>query len=238
MATDGAGAVARPAGNWTGPALGFSLGVGTFHLLAEPLPWGWLLAAAAGLAMGLALVAWRRGARWRVFEVGASALLIGFAWAQFHACLTLCHPFPERYTRGDLVVEGRIASLPAELGTARRFLFRVDAARLGDYPVAFTGLTRLTWYDSAPPLSVGERWRLRVSLKPPHGFANPGGFDLERWLFEQGIKATGHVRGSGDQSAPGCGSRGLLDRPPARGPTRPHSPQSFRDRRPWGWSRP
>ena len=188
----------RPAGNWIGPALGFSLGVGAFHLLAEPLHWGWFLATGSGLAVGLALATWRRDARWRVLQAGALALLIGFAWAQFHACLSLCHPFPERYTRGDLEVEGRIASLPAELGTARRFLFRVDAARLGDEAIDFTGLTRLTWYDSQRPLSVGERWRLRVRLKPPHGFANPGGFDLERSLFQQGIKATGHVRAPAD----------------------------------------
>jgi competence protein ComEC len=189
MAIKSAFSATWPLTGSTGVALGFALGVGVFHLLAEPLPWGWLLVP----AVGSVLVGWR----WRVRHRALAAIValsIGFAWAQFHACLTLCHPFPERYTRGDVEVEGRIASLPAVLGTARRFLFRVDAARLGGEAIAFTGLTRLTWYDSAPPLSVGERWRLRVSLKPPHGFANPGGFDLERWLFQQGIKATGHVR--------------------------------------------
>lgn len=33
---------------------------------------------------------------------------------------------------------------------------------------------------------------------PPHGFANPGGFDYERWLFQQGIEATGYVRDGGE----------------------------------------
>lgn len=195
MATDSGDETRRGAGDWTGPALGFALGVGAFHLLAEPMPWWWFLVPGVGLALvGLRWHRHRRG-----LHATASALLIGVVWAQFHACLTLCHPFPEELTRSDLEVEGRIASLPAELGLSRRFLFRVQSARLGDRAVAFTGLTRLTWYDTPPPLSVGELWRLRVRLKPPHGFANPGGFDLERWLFQQGIKATGHVQGRGDQ---------------------------------------
>jgi competence protein ComEC len=178
---------------WTGPALAFALGVGAFHLLTEPLPWGWLLAPMLGLALAVR-VAGAYGLTPRL----AIWALVGAAWAQYHACLTLCHPFPGTYTRVDLTVDGRVASLPAELGEARRFLFRVEATRHDGEAIDFAGLTRLTWYDSVPSLAVGERWRLKVRLKPPHGFANPGGFDLERWLFEQGIKATGHVRGRGD----------------------------------------
>ncbi|MEM7258791.1 MAG: DNA internalization-related competence protein ComEC/Rec2, partial [Pseudomonadota bacterium] len=34
-------------------------------------------------------------------------------------------------------------------------------------------------------------------LRAPHGFRNPGGFDYEKWLFQQRIVATGYVRDSG-----------------------------------------
>ncbi|WP_413773898.1 DUF4131 domain-containing protein, partial [Coxiella burnetii] len=34
---------------------------------------------------------------------------------------------------------------------------------------------------------VGDKWRLTVKLKPPHGLSNPGGFDYQRWLFIHGI---------------------------------------------------
>ena len=44
------------------------------------------------------------------------------------------------------------------------------------------------------PVVAGDRWRLPVRLKRPHGVVNPHGFDLERWLFEQDLRATGHVR--------------------------------------------
>jgi competence protein ComEC len=47
------------------------------------------------------------------------------------------------------------------------------------------------------PLRAGQRWRLPVRLKRPHGALNPDGFDAELWLFDQGLRATGSVRGNG-----------------------------------------
>ena len=47
---------------------------------------------------------------------------------------------------------------------------------------------------AAPPqeLRAGQRWRFTVRLRQPHGTLNPHGFDLELWLFEQGLRATGY----------------------------------------------
>ena len=47
------------------------------------------------------------------------------------------------------------------------------------------------------PLHAGQRWRLPVRLRRPHGAMNPDGFDAELWLFDQGLRATGTVRGNG-----------------------------------------
>jgi len=57
-------------------------------------------------------------------------------------------------------------------------------------------------YDG-PLITAGERWRFTARLKRAHGLANPGGFDAELWLFEQGLRASGVVR-SGErlQAAP------------------------------------
>ncbi|MFS2056405.1 DUF4131 domain-containing protein, partial [Variovorax sp. CT11-76] len=44
------------------------------------------------------------------------------------------------------------------------------------------------------PVHAGERWRLTVRLKAPHGHRNPHGFDSELWMWEQGLRASGHVR--------------------------------------------
>ena len=46
----------------------------------------------------------------------------------------------------------------------------------------------------APPITAGERWRFTARLKRAHGLANPGGFDAELWLFEQGLRASGVAR--------------------------------------------
>jgi competence protein ComEC len=55
----------------------------------------------------------------------------------------------------------------------------------------------LSWWGRAgalPEAHAGERWRLGVRLKRPHGTANPHGFDYEAWLLERGVRATGYVR--------------------------------------------
>ena len=41
--------------------------------------------------------------------------------------------------------------------------------------------------DAPPAIRAGERWRLTVRLKRPHGNVNPGGFDLEAWLLQHGL---------------------------------------------------
>ncbi|MBS0508547.1 MAG: DNA internalization-related competence protein ComEC/Rec2, partial [Proteobacteria bacterium] len=50
--------------------------------------------------------------------------------------------------------------------------------------------------QAPPTVHAGERWRLTVRLKTPHGGRNPHGFDYELWLWEQGVQATGYVRTS------------------------------------------
>ena len=56
---------------------------------------------------------------------------------------------------------------------------------------------RVSWYHPYPKgLSAGEQWQLSVKLKPPFGMMNPGGFDYEGWLFQQGFGATGYIKKS------------------------------------------
>ena len=43
-------------------------------------------------------------------------------------------------------------------------------------------------------LQAGQRWRLTVRLKAPHGQRNPHGDDHELRLWEQGVQAVGYVR--------------------------------------------
>jgi len=88
-------------------------------------------------------------------------------------------------------VIGRVASLPEQKGPVRRFNFRLESGVPQGLPAGT--LVRLGWYHDAPTLVPGERWRLRVRLKRPVGFMNPGSFDYEGWLFQHRLRATGYV---------------------------------------------
>lgn len=111
----------------------------------------------------------------------------------------------------DIAVVGRIASLPHTGPSGERFEFVVEQATLDGAVVRVPPRLLLGWYRavSAPEgqavqgsrLVAGDRWAFEVRLKRPHGSLNPHGFDRERWLWEQGIGATGHVRSGPRASA-------------------------------------
>lgn len=161
--------------------LAFLAGHGCIHALAElpaAQPWAWILAvllpAFALLRSKLAVV-----------------FLLGIAWAWLHAAVRLSDDLSPALEGADLIVSGYVASLlDSGPETADpQFEFDVTAALPG-----VPGRLRLTWYDSAQRLLPGESWQLLVRLKRRNGFANPGGFDYERHLFQQRIGATGYVR--------------------------------------------
>lgn len=122
---------------------------------------------------------------------------IGFLWTLVVAHLAALHPLPRALEGRDLTLTGYIASLPVH--DAHHVRFDVDVQRLASNGRSYNGprRVRLSWYGRAPALRAGERWRLTVRLKRPHGFMNPGGFDYEAWLFQHGIQATGYVRAAG-----------------------------------------
>jgi competence protein ComEC len=115
----------------------------------------------------------------------------------------------------DLDVVGLVQAMPQRQAQGWRFRFRIEQAwQVGPagalQPVNLSAQlpaqVYLGWYgqegvhdsgwNASPfpePVKVGERWRLRVRLKAPHGHMNPRGFDYELWLWEQGIRATGFV---------------------------------------------
>jgi competence protein ComEC len=177
-------------------ALCVGAGVGGFFVVPGMPPVWLMMAAFAAATLLLAVVRRALGPRWRAAALGLWLVAAGAGLAYLDACAVVCEPFPEDLVNRTLVVEGRIVSLPESLAYASRFLFQIEQATLDDAPLPGRWRARLSWYRGAPPLAAGQRWLLPVRLKPPHGFLNPGGFDYERWLFEQGVAATGHVTGA------------------------------------------
>jgi competence protein ComEC len=132
--------------------------------------------------------------RWRVARPVAM-FACGFFWAAWQAQLVMQATL-ERDLEGKTVyVEGVVLTQPQRVSDRlQRFLFAIERLDSGDGWNTFNGNARLNWYaESAAPLA-GERWRLAVRLKQPHGFSNPGGFDYEGWLFQQRIRVSGYVR--------------------------------------------
>lgn len=125
-------------------------------------------------------------------------VLNGFLAALVQAQGLMNTALPAELQGQDLLLEGVIDSLPQHKQYGQRFRFKIEAGMDPELSrEQLPGLIRLNWYSHEPELAVGQRWQLRVRLKQPHGFLNPGGFDYEGWLFRQGIRATGYVRENG-----------------------------------------
>lgn len=124
-------------------------------------------------------------------------LCFGLLWASVYGYLGLSQQLPEELEGVDVWVEGTVSGLPKVTARSQRFEFDINKVESSEGVYQHLNLQkiRVNWYQRDMLVLPGERWRLLVRLKRPHGFANPGGFDYEGWLFRQGIGATGYVRG-------------------------------------------
>ena len=133
---------------------------------------------------------------WLAFSVPrlrcAACFISGVLWAQLYVEVALGNRLPSELIGRDMLVEGRIVSIPKTSPLSVRFVF--DIERTLEPEPGFAGRVSLRWYESSAPVRAGDRWRFQVRLKPPRGYSNPGGFDYERWLFAQRIGAVGYVR--------------------------------------------
>lgn len=168
--------------------LALVLGLLTLRFLPS-LPPGWLLllAASAGLALLLS----------RLYPLGF--FLLGLAWACSSAQSALDDRLDPQLDGRTLWLEGRVVGLPEVSDGVVRFRFEEAYSRRGELPKRL----RLAWYGG-PPVQGGERWRVAVNLKRPHGLVNPQSFDYEAWLLAQRIGATGTIK-SGQRLSPATG---------------------------------
>lgn len=130
---------------------------------------------------------------------------LGFFWAAFCAHQRLADSLAYEWERRDIQITGVVASLPKMGAYNVRFQFDVEQV-LAEGAVVPKHIS-LAWYrpnlqknpDSIfPSIQAGQRWKLTVRLKRPHGNVNPFGFDYEGWALQRNIRATGYVRQSGE----------------------------------------
>ncbi len=160
--------------------------VSALFLLAEPLP-----LAVAGLAIPALPLLFLKN--WPSRWLGISLLTLALSTAHFH-WLFSWH-LPDTDIQQDVRIEGKIVSLPEAGDRSQRFLFSLERYNDAALPRWQPARLRLSWYEPAVQPRVGERWQFTVRLKPPRGSLNFQGFDYERWLFAQHVRATGYVRG-------------------------------------------
>jgi competence protein ComEC len=135
----------------------------------------------------------------RLAGVALLAAALGFSWAAWRAELRLAERLPETAGGMEVSITGRIDSLPERDARGERFDFALSGQ---DAPAqAVPTRIRLTWPNpvwgsqTVPHrVRAGELWRFTVRLYPPHGQANPGGFDYEAWMLQQNLGAVGSVR--------------------------------------------
>jgi competence protein ComEC len=126
---------------------------------------------------------------------------LGFSWAAFMAGMRLADELPALWEGRDIRVTGVIATLPQPIQRGLRFELEVETVATPQARVP--ARVSVAWYGNGrgegeaaalPAPHAGERWRMTLRLRRPHGPANPHGFDYEAWLLERGIRATGYVR--------------------------------------------
>ena len=137
-----------------------------------------LIAVAAIAVFSAYLRYWR----WLFFAIGV-------IWAVLFASYRLADRLPAPLEGIDISVEGYISDLPKQDEKYSRFQFVITESSK-----KLPAKVRLSWYQPDRPVKAGQRWSMTVRLKRPHGNVNPGGFDYERWLFVEGLGATGYVR--------------------------------------------
>ena len=195
---------------WAGAALVGAVAGPVLQLQQQALA-GWPVYAAC-VGTGVLMVGWAgttrhwRISRWALALVGAA--LLSFGATGWRASAYVAHALDSALEGRDVQVTGVVAAMPQRNELGLRLRFEVESARVDDQPVQVPPVLQLAWYGGAGPvadmqveaqglpseLRPGERWRMTVRLKAPHGNLNPHGFDYELWLWEQGVQATGYVR--------------------------------------------
>jgi competence protein ComEC len=183
--------------------LAFAAGVAllqTRALLPDP-SWGPLLLSVLVLLVGLRE---RSYVQARAALLLVAATLFGFGYAAWRAELRLADALPPEWDGAEVALVGVVDDLPRVSERGYRFALRVEEVLTPGAQVPQR--ISLSWHARAidgattvdvPMLHAGERWRLDVRLRRPHGNVNPGGFDLEAWLLERNLRATGYVRPNG-----------------------------------------
>ncbi len=183
------------------PLLGPLAAIATGVLVARYVPFqtAELLTAIAAFSL-LALLSWWRQSRVLAAAVGALALVCTGSLA-FVRHLPPPAPWIDATGREVVILGGCVVEPPAISGERERFLVELE-------PRARAQMTLFT-KDGAPlpALRYGQIVEADVRVRRPRNFGNPGAFDYESYLAQQGIYWTASGSAASLRVMPGrCGS--------------------------------
>ncbi|HEX5676187.1 MAG TPA: ComEC/Rec2 family competence protein, partial [Azonexus sp.] len=134
----------------------------------------------------------------RRLGIALLCVTLGFAWAAWRADARLAERLPAHWQGVDIELVGVITDLPRANSRGERFVFDVEQTLTPNAPVLRRVQLTRYWPRDAENfetrMRAGERWKLTVRMKMPYGTSNPHGFDLEAWMLERRINASGYVR--------------------------------------------
>jgi competence protein ComEC len=117
----------------------------------------------------------------------AALFVIGFALFMLDGAGIVGKRLDDRYAGDSMLVRLRVADFPRRNGSnVTMTMVPLDDPRVPPR-------VRLSWFEPLVMPRIGETWELEVRLRTPRGSLNPGGFDVETWLFRERFHATGYV---------------------------------------------
>lgn len=118
--------------------------------------------------------------------------LCGLHYASLFAASHQSRILSSEWEGRTLSIQGFRCSLIDQSPHFLRFDFCLSGVPEGEAHTLSEGVVRLYQNMAAVP-EAGHTYQLQVSLKRPHGAANPDGAPYEKYLFGRGIVATGQV---------------------------------------------
>lgn len=185
--------------------------LGTAVQLQQPALWDvWVCAGLAAASLGVLAYCARRATPGvlRACICWLTVALLALCMTALRSHAFLANRLNPALEGRDVVVTGVVVGLPQRTELGLRFRLEVSSAQWQGQEVAVPDRIDVGWYGGVYSLGneqvglqrqpayvqAGERWRMLLRLKAPHGSSNPHGFDYELWLWEQGVAATAYVR--------------------------------------------
>jgi competence protein ComEC len=120
-------------------------------------------------------------------------MLLGLSYISWQVDNFKHHALPDLLQSKSVVIITKIKNV-ATKGSSQNLT--VETLKLTDsdnklWPVQPT--LKLSWYKTNLKPKPGEIWSFKVKVKPPHNYANPGSFDIEKFMFASRIHGIGYI---------------------------------------------